>query len=77
MIAALVTNARPTLPSPTRPYQRACDIDDIVTRGGRVFPVSGDTKTDLEVEATHLFEREAAVGLILRPFRHEADAKAR
>jgi putative membrane protein len=62
-------------PSPARPRQRPGDIDDVVARGGGIFPVPGDTQPDLEVDPPHLLQFEAAVRQILRPFRHETDAK--
>jgi len=65
----------PAHPSPTRPHERPRNIDDVVTAGGWVFPVPGDTEPDLEIDAPHLLQLEAAVRQILRPFGHEADAK--
>ncbi len=65
----------PYLSLPARPRQRSRDIDDVVAAGRRVFPVPGDTQPDLEIDAPHLLKLEAPVRKILRPFRHEADAK--
>jgi len=49
-VATLATNGRPSLPSPAQPHQRSYDIDDVVTQGGRVFPVPGNTEADRKVD---------------------------
>jgi hypothetical protein len=40
------------------------------------LPGSRQHQADLEIDAPHLLQLEAAVRQILRPFRHEADAQS-
>lgn len=55
------------LPSPARPHQRPGNVDDVVSRGGRVFLIPGNPKPDLQIDATHgpkLAPIERAMGLM-------------
>ena len=61
---------------PSWPRQRPGNIDDVIARRGRILLVPGNTKPDLQIDATHRPKFEVAVGQILRPFRRKADTKA-
>lgn len=69
-------NRRPACtPSPARPHKQRRDIDGVVKRGGRILAVPGDTEANLEIITGYLRQLETGVRQILRPFRHQVDAK--